>query len=584
MQSTWVMKNIRYDYEGLAKMVNLPVPVVRCIINRGPGSLAEVKAYLDPSLKDLHDGGLMKDMDLAVDLLLKAVEEEEKILLVGDYDIDGTMSMYIALKALEQIGAVVDYDIPDRVMDGYGINVAMVEKAKENGVSLLVTFDNGISAVEAVERAKELGMEVIVTDHHEVPFEEVEGVVKEILPPAHAVVNPKQKSCPYPFKGLCGAAIAYKLMEKLFQAVGLEETAIEEYLHFAAIATVGDIMPLMGENRILVKKGLERLRSIDHEGLQALAEAADTDLKEVNTYIIGFVLGPCFNAAGRLSSAKKTVELLFAKGQEAKSLARELYALNQERKDLTEEGIRLAMADIEAKKKEKEKLLVVHLPEVHESLAGIIAGRLKERYYRPSIVFTTTEKGLKGSGRSIEEYNMAQELQGVKAHLAKFGGHPMAAGMTLKEGALKAFEEDLLQRCALPKELLPTKRIDAKLSPFDIDEAFVRSLEKLEPFGVQNPKPLFAEKGLLISQVYLMGKNKDHMKLLFQEGSHRVEAVYFSGVSKMEAYLGAQRMPLPEDLPGMLQGKRCDVLYHPGLNTYQGVTKVQIILEDFRWS
>lgn len=585
MQSKWMMKNIRTDYGALSRALNLPEEIARCLVNRCPGTLEEMKAYLHPSLSDLHDPGLMKDMDLAVDLILTALEEEKRIRLVGDFDIDGSMSIYIALSALREVDALVDYEIPDRVKDGYGINKDMVEKAKEEGIDLLITFDNGISAFEAVQHAKDLGMDIIVTDHHDIPYSIEGDEKKQVLPPADAVVNPKQEGCPYPYKGLCGAVVAFKLIIKLYEVLGIEEDVVTRYLPYAAIATVGDIMDLTGENRIIVKHGLALLKNIKNEGLLALAEAADLSLTDVSTYSIGFVLGPCFNAAGRLATARKSVELLFSKGEEARRLARELYQLNQTRKAMTEEGIVLAEDMIRTQGYQEDHVMVLHLEGVHESLAGIIAGRVKERFYRPAIVLTTTENGLKGSARSIEEYNIFEGLSSVKEHLKKFGGHPMAAGLTIEAEHLNLLRSSLNQNSNLSEEdLLPKVRIDARLSPGKITESFVRALDALEPFGKENPKPVFAEKGLTISRMYFLGQNKDHLKFLFQSENSLVEGIYFYGVKKLEDYYREVHGMEPERLDLLLKDKKVDLLFYPDLNTYNGMTRVQLKILDLRIS
>jgi single-stranded-DNA-specific exonuclease len=585
MQSKWMMKNIRADYGALSRELKLPEEIARCLVNRCPGTLEEMKAYLHPRLSDLHDPGLLKDMDLAVDLILSAMEEEKKIRLVGDFDIDGAMSIYIALSALREVDALVDYEIPDRVKDGYGINKDIVEKAKADGIDLIITFDNGIAAFEAVQHAKDLGMMIIVTDHHDIPYLQEGEVKRQTLPPADAVVNPKQEGCPYPYKGLCGAVVAFKLVTRLYEIMGLEEDVIKRYLPYAAIATVGDIMDLTGENRIIVKHGLALLKTIQNEGLRALVEAANLDLSEISTYSIGFVLGPCFNAAGRLSTAKKTVDLLFAEGEEAKKLALELYSLNQKRKAMTEEGVLLAEEEIRNHGYYEDSVMVLHLPEVHESLAGIIAGRVKERYYRPAIVLTTTEHGLKGSARSIEEYNIFEGLSGVKGYLKKFGGHPMAAGLTIEEENLKELRQGLNENAELSEEdLLPKVRIDARLSPGKISESFVRALDVLEPFGKENPKPVFAEKGLSIAQMYYLGQNKDHLKFLFRSEDSLVEGIYFYGVKKLEDYFKDVHGIEPESLEHLMKDKKVDILFYPDLNTYNGITRVQIKILDLRIS
>lgn len=583
MQSKWLIRNIKYDYKGLGSALGLPEEICRCLINRCPGTLEEIRDYLEPDLSKLHNPFLLKDMDKAMELILSAIEEEKHIRLVGDFDIDGSMSIFVALSALEKVDAKVDYEIPDRIKDGYGINKEIVQQAKDDGVDLIITFDNGISAMEAVAYAREIGLQIIVTDHHDVPYILEEGVKKEVLPPADAVVNPKREECAYPYKMLCGAAVAFKVVSALYHELGIPEEELLEYIPFVAIATVGDIVDLTGENRIIVKHGLKMIQSIRNEGLLALAEASNVDLQNISTYIIGFVLGPCFNAAGRLATAKMSVELLFSEGEKAKSLARELYELNQTRRAMTDEGLVLAEEEIRSQKRSEDQVIVLKLQDVHESLAGIIAGRVKERYYRPTIVLTRTENGLKGSARSIEEYNIFEGLNGSKDYLTRFGGHPMAAGLSMEEENLEFFRADLQGKAKLKKEdLVPKVTIDARLNPAVITERFVESLDKLEPFGKANPKPIFAEKNLLISQVYLMGREKDHMKLIFNVEGIYVEGVYFYGVRHVEDYIREVHHREPGDLTQELKNVKCDILYYPDINTYNGTSKVQLKITDFR--
>ncbi len=583
MQSKWLIKNIKYDYKGLSSTIGLPEEICRCLINRCPGTLEEIKDYLEPDLSKLHDPALLKDMDVAIEMILSAMDEEKKIRLVGDFDIDGSMSIFVALSALQKVGADVDYEIPDRIIDGYGINRDMVQQAKDDGVDLIITFDNGISAMDAVVYAKEIGLDIIVTDHHDVPYILEDGVKKQVLPPADAVVNPKQEECAYPYKMLCGAGVAYKLVTSLYQELGIPEEELMEFIPYVAIATVGDIVDLTGENRIIVKHGLEMLKEIRNEGLLALAEASKVDIRNISTYIIGFVLGPCFNAAGRLSTAKMTVDLLFSEGEKAKILARDLYELNQTRRSMTDEGIILAEEEIRNNKRETDQVIVLKLQDVHESLAGIIAGRVKERYYRPTIVLTKTENGLKGSARSIEEYNIFEGLNHSKDFLIRFGGHPMAAGLTMNEDNLDSFRQDLQGKAQLNKEdLIPKVTIDAKLNPAIITEKFIQSLSRLEPFGKANPKPIFAEKNLLIQQVYLMGKDKDHLKLVFNVEGVNVEGVYFYGAKHVADYIREVQSREVGDLTMELKNSKCDILYYPDINTYNGISKVQLKITDLR--
>ncbi len=582
MQKKWLIKNIQYDYKALSQELQVPEEISRCIINRCPGTIEEIKAYLEPSLHALHDPSLMKDLDLAVDMILEAMDNEEHIRLMGDFDIDGAMSIYVAYMALKRVGAQVSYDIPDRITQGYGLNDQMVDKAAEDGVGLIITFDNGIAAFSAVNHAKALGLKIIVTDHHDVPFKIEDGLRVETLPLADAVVNPKREACSYPFKMLCGAGVAFKLITKLYQELGIEDEELMELLPYVAIATVGDIMDLTGENRIMVKHGLELVKNTDNEGLRALAELSKVDLNDLSTYAIGFILGPCFNAAGRLDTAKKTVRLLLAKGDEAGILAHELYELNQTRRAMTEEGLILAEEEIKAKGFEQDPIIILKLEDVHESLAGIIAGRIKEKYYRPAIVLTRTEHGLKGSARSIEEYNMFEGLHEVKDQMLKFGGHPMAAGLTIKEDSLEDFRKSLHKGTSFTEEdLTPKITIDARVNPLVITEGFLKKLQALEPFGKANNKPIFAEKNLLISRIYLMGKEKNHVKLVFDIHGQFMEGLYFFG-TEILMNLVEKEYGVIGSLEKTLKDRRCDILFYPDLNTYQGMSKVQLKITDLR--
>lgn len=583
-RAKWLIKNIRTDYGKLAEALAMDEALCRCIVNRGNHSMEEIAAYLHPDPAGLHDPDTMKDLPKAGALLLQAMGEKRKIRLIGDYDIDGTMSVYIGLVALRRLGATVDYAIPHRITDGYGINAEMVEQAKEDGVELLVTFDNGIAAMEAVARAKALGIPIIVTDHHDVPFLQEGGTRREVLPPADAVVNPKRGDCDYPFKLLCGAGVAFKLVSWLYDRAGLPKEELDALLPFVAMATVGDIVDLTGENRILVTLGLEAMKTLKNDGLEALARLANVDLGALSPYAIGFILGPCFNAAGRLSTARDTVELLFATGGEALHLAEELYRLNQERRAMTEEGVVLAEERIEAEGSYDDDILLVHLSDVHESLAGIIAGRIKEKYHRPTIVLTTTEEGLKGSARSIEAYNLFEGLYAVKHHLKKFGGHPMAAGLTMEAASLEDLREELNLASTLTEEdLMPKITIDARVHPGRIDGRFLAQLKMLEPFGKGNPRPVFAEKGFEIQSILLMGQEKNHVKLRLVKDGKPFEGVYFFGAAKLSEMLEEEGAPA-QNLPGALKGRRCDLLFYPELNRYNGMESIQLKIQDFRFS
>lgn len=585
MQSKWLIKNIKYDYKALGKELELPEEICRCIINRGPGSMKEIREYLNPDIANLHEPTLMKDLDKAVSIIIRAIEQKKPIRLVGDFDIDGSMSIYIALVALKRSGAVVDYEIPDRIKDGYGINNDIVDEAIKDGIKLIITFDNGIAAKDTVSYAKENGLEIIVTDHHDVPYI-LDGERKvQVVPSADAVVNPKQEDCSYPFKHLCGAGVGFKITTRLYERLGIEKDELKKLIPFVSIATVGDIVDLTGENRIIVKFGLELVKYTDNDGLKELAAVSKVDLESLSTYAIGFILGPCFNAAGRLSTAKATIELLFSKGERAKALALDLYELNQTRKAMTSDGVVLAEEEIVRSGRANDHIIVIKLDDVHESLAGIIAGRVKERYYRPTIVLTATDNGLKGSARSIEEYNVFEGLNGTKSYLTRFGGHPMAAGLTLLESNLEEFRSDLNKQSTLTEDdLTPKITIDARLEPGSITEKFVNSLKGLEPFGKGNTKPVFAEKNLLITNVYYMGKEKDHIKLIFESNGNQIEGVYFFGTKIISDYLFEEKKIEATDLSRVLKNKKCDILYYPDINSYNGMDKIQLKLSEFRLS
>ena len=491
----------------------------------------------------------MKDADRAAEILEEKASQGKRIRIVGDYDIDGVCSTYILFKALCRIGAVADYEIPDRVKDGYGINEHIIEAAYEDGVDTILTCDNGISAVEQMRRAKELGMTVIITDHHDIAKEEG----KEILPKADAIVNPKQQNCAYPWKEICGAVVAYKVVKVLYERFGIDDSQWEEMMEFAAIATVGDVMRLQDENRILVREGLARMALTKSVGLRKLVEKNKLDIEHLTAFHIGFVIGPCLNAGGRLQTAKMALELLLSEDQgEADRLAKELKLLNDQRKDMTGRGTEQAAVQVEEKYL-NHKVLVVYLPECHESLAGIIAGRLRERYHKPSIVLTKAEEGVKGSGRSIEGYHMFEALLEVKELLTKFGGHPMAAGLSLKEENVEALRNALNDNARLTKEdFIPKIWIDVPMPMEYVSEPLIRELEMLEPFGQGNEKPQFAQKGIRIRSARVLGKNRNAVKLsMVTPNGVAVDGIAFTDGDAFMEEMGTR--------------KEMDVIYYPGI-------------------
>ena len=473
-----------------------------------------IEKYLHGSRKDFYSPWLLKDMEKAVAILQEKIENRNRIRIIGDYDIDGVMSTYILLESLRGLGCDVDMMIPNRITDGYGINEHLIEQAWQEGRDTIITCDNGIAAVTQIRKAKDLGMTVIVTDHHEVPFEDLEGERKEILPPADAIVNPKQKACSYPFAGLCGAVVAMKVMEALYEKMAPEVDLVDKMLPFAGIATIGDVMDLQDENRILVKEGLQRLHHTTNLGLQELIRVNNLEPENISPYHIGFILGPCLNASGRLDTAKRALQLLLADSrEEAAVLAGDLKNLNESRKEMTAQGLEKAIEQVESTSMMEDMVLVVFLPECHESLAGIIAGRLRERYHKPSFVLTRGEEGVKGSGRSIESYSMYEKLCECKEYLTKFGGHPMAAGLSLEEENVERFRRKLNEQSGLTEEDLVEKvTIDVPMPIHYIRKDLVQELSLLEPFGKGNEKPLFAQKNLWVSQMRVFGKKPERGK------------------------------------------------------------------------
>ena len=531
--------------------------------------------YLNGTVEDLYDGLLMKDMDRAVDILKEKIEEGKKIRVIGDYDIDGVNATYILQQGLAGLGADVDTDIPDRIKDGYGLNQMLIDRALEDDVDTIITCDNGIAAMNEIAYGKENGMTIVVTDHHEVPYLEENGEKKYLLPPADAVVDPHRADCEYPFKGLCGAAVAYKLVEVLYRVSGKSEQEVEHLqerlMENVAIATIGDVMDLVGENRVFVKKGLELLKTTKNEGLHALMQCTGVDTANLNTYHIGFVIGPCINAGGRLDTAKRALELLNASNRrEAVTLAADLKELNDSRKEMTEEGVEEAVRQIESSSWKDDQVLVVYLPECHESIAGIIAGRIKERYYRPTFVLTKGETGVKGSGRSIEAYDMFAEMSRCRELFTKFGGHKLAAGLSLEEEKIEVFRKRINELADLTEEDLQMKvSIDMRL-PFPyINEELIHELKILEPFGKGNGKPLFAESKLRVIQPRIFGKNRNVLKCrLEDQQGNQMEAVYFGEV---------------EDCLRQMEKKQImSFTYYPSINEYMGRRTIQLTIVNYQ--
>ena len=583
----WVLLRKGADFEAIGKKYQIS-PRLACLIrNRDVIGEEAVDRYLNGTISDLYDGMLMKDMDKAIDILKEKILEDKKIRVIGDYDIDGVNATYILLEGLERLGADVDSDIPDRISDGYGLNRHLVERAYEAGVDTLITCDNGIAAADEIAYGKEMGMTVIVTDHHEVPFDEHDGEKRYRIPPADAVMDPKQPDCLYPFKGLCGAAVAYKLMEALWESMGKDSADLDDLIENVAIATIGDVMDLEDENRIFVKEGLQMLRRTKNPGLKALIECTGIDKNSLNSYHIGFVLGPCINASGRLDTAKRALELLRAGTQkEADILAGDLKSLNDSRKDMTEEAVKQAEEQVETTTISKDKVLVVYLPDCHESLAGIVAGRIRENYYKPVFVLTDAEEGVKGSGRSIDGYHMYEELNKCKELLTKFGGHRLAAGLSLPKENVGKFREMLNKNCTLTEEEMKEKvTIDMEMPFGCVTEGLVKELELLEPFGKGNTKPVFAARDVTLLGARILGKDRNVLKLQVQDvNGCRIEAMLFHHaddfLGKLEEQYGKT------EVEALLKGRgrqiRISMTYYPDINEYMGKKTPQIVVTHYR--
>ena len=567
----WFVSAKKADFTEIGKKFHITPMTARIIRNRDVVGEEQIRKYLHGSTADLYSPWELSGMKDGISLLQQAVAGGEKIRVIGDFDIDGVCATYILLTGLKKIGANVDTVIPDRIKDGYGINEHLIDGAKKDGIQVIVTCDNGIAASSQISYAKELGMKVIVTDHHEVPYEEIESGRVEKLPPADVIINPKQEYCNYPWKGLCGGAVAWKLVTALYETYGVGMEEAYKLLEFAAIATVGDIMELQDENRIIVKEGLNRIHHTKNIGLKSLIEVNGLDRESIGAYHIGFVLGPCINAGGRLDTAKRALELFSSEDKEsADRLAGDLKALNDSRKELTKDGVEEAIRQVLETGRRSERVLVIYLPDCHESIAGIIAGKVKERFYRPTIVLTDAEEGVKGSGRSIPGYHMFEELCKVGELFTKFGGHPMAAGMSLPKENIQKLRRQLNDNCILTAEdMIEKLSIDIAMPLQYISEEFIEELKVLEPFGNGNSKPLFAERDFHVLQSQVLGKNKNTVKVYGTNaaGCH-MEGLYFGD---------------PEELLELLKKKdTISITYYPSVNEFRGKRTLQIMIQDFQ--
>lgn len=567
----WFVSAKKADFTEIGKKFNITPMTARIIRNRDVVGDEQIRRFLHGSVADFYSPWELYGMKEGIALLQQSILAGEKIRIIGDYDIDGVCATYILLTGLKKAGANVDTVIPDRVKDGYGINEQLIDQAKADQVDLIVTCDNGIAAYQQITYAKELGIKVIVTDHHEVPFEETECGRCEKLPPADVIINHKQEKCTYPWKGLCGGAVAWKLVAALYETYGISMEEAYKLLEFAAIATVGDIMELQDENRILVKEGLKRIHHTKNIGLKSLIEVNGLERDGINAYHIGFVLGPCINAGGRLDTAKRALELFAAEEKEhADRLAGDLKALNDSRKELTKEGVDEAIAQVKNTARRSERVLVVYLPDCHESIAGIIAGKVKEHFYRPTIVLTDAEEGIKGSARSIPGYNMFEELCKCSELFTKFGGHPMAAGMSLPKENLQKLRAQLNQNCTLTAEDLVEKlSIDIAMPIQYVSEAFIEELKVLEPFGNGNSKPLFAERNFHVLQSQVLGKNKNTLKIYgTNEAGCHMEGLYFGDLTEFLALLEKKNT--------------ISITYYPAVNEFRGRKTLQLMIQDFQ--
>ena len=584
----WRLYAKKADFAAISKAYGINQVTARIMRNRGVETKEEIESYLKGDLDYLSDPALMKDADKAASLLEAAIANNELIAISSDFDNDGIFSGLLLKEAIIELGGCAAIFTPNRVMEGYGVNSRIVEEANARGASVLLTCDNGIAAFEAIDEAKKLGMTVIVTDHHEVPFEEHDGKKIYILPKADAIVDPKQEDCAYPFKSLCGTGVAYQLMTLLFRRMKRTMSHQEIFLQYTAIATVADVMELVGENRILVRKGLSYLNHTNHTGLRALMEVCGIAPEQVRAYHIGFILGPCFNAAGRLDTIVHALELLESKEyDQALALAGELWAMNEERKELTRVGTERAVELIEHATWKDEHVYLVYIKDCHESVAGIIAGRLRERYYRPVLVFTdASEEGqIKASGRSIDDYDMFTELSAFRNLFLRFGGHKMAAGLTMEKKNLEILRDGLNARCTLTQtQLMPLVMIDAAMPLGYISEEVIADLEKLEPFGRANEKPLFAQQHLSVLRLSRIGKNRNVVKMsvMGPEGII-MDALYFGDTDVFFDFLEGEygRDNVAAALRGMRNTIDIGVTYYPQINEFQGKRSLQIVIQNY---
>lgn len=581
-----MVRKVKFDTVKFAQQLGISDTVAKLMVNRGIYNLDIAKEYLSSSIGELHNPTDMLGMSGAVELMRNSIIKGEKILIVGDYDVDGVISTYVLYIAISKCGGNVSFHIPDRIKEGYGINESIIKKASEDNIDIIITCDNGIAAIEQVKLAKELGIKVIITDHHDVPFIEEDNVRKYVVPEADYVLNPKQENCNYEFDKICGAGVAYKFVQCLYKEFNIPNEELYDLIQYVAIATVCDVVDLVSENRILVKEGLKRINNTSNIGLRALFKETGLEGKEITVYSLGFVIGPSINASGRLEQAEWALKLLITKDKnEAEELAKKLNELNKDRQELTQTGLEEAIKIIEENNMAKDKVLVVYLEDVHESIAGIIAGRIREKYNLPTIILTKAHEGAKGSGRSIEEYNMFEELLKCKDLLGKFGGHPMAAGMSIPSENIDKFREKLNEVTTLSDEdIIPKVSIDMPLPINKINYKLIDEIALLEPYGKGNPKPNFAVKGLMVKAARILGKNNNVLKLNLTDGYLNIDGIYFGDI---EVALEIIKNKFGEyEYNKMLNGQtnmvKIDIVYFPDINEYNGRKSVQLLIQNIR--
>ena len=570
MESIWRVYAKKADFKAVGEKYNIDQVMARIIRNRDICTDDEINMYLNGTVDKMHNPRLLKDAEKAVDIIIDKINNNKKIEIIGDYDIDGICSITILYEGLLAAGACVSYSVPNRITDGYGINENLIDEAIAKGADTIITCDNGIAAIEQIAYAKSKGLTVIVTDHHDIPFEYVGDKKEYKLPEADCIVNPKQPDCLYPFDRICGAGVAFKLIKLLHETLKLNPMLLEDYAELMAIATVGDVVDLVDENRIIVKYGLKHLSVTSNIGLRALIDACEIDINNVNAFHIGFIIGPCLNATGRLDSAIRAIELLLSKSrEEADKIAMELRALNDERKAITEEFASVAIDLVSQSSLKDDKVLVVYLPECHESVAGIIAGRVREKFYKPTIVITNGENQAKGSGRSIEGYDMFEEISKCKHLLNKFGGHPMAAGLSLDIDKIDEFRELLNKNQTMSEDVLtPTVWIDVPMTVDYLNVKLVKQLDILQPFGKGNEKPIFGDRNLTVRQSSLIGKNKNVLKCRLESEQGRfIDAIKFR----------VDDATVPEI------GRKIKITYYPSINEYNGMVNLQVVIDEWRY-